>query len=70
MTASESLAEDLTEYRVGEALLAVQKINDVLGYIIRDVQNGSVQTLAECLRTLAKEAAEHLDRPWPKGGAS
>ncbi len=70
MTATEPLTEDLTEYRVGEALLALHKIHDVLSYLISDDVGGRVRTLCECANTLYSEAADHLDRPWPKGGAS
>ena len=63
-------SEALSRAHVDSALLAVHKINDLLGFLIRDDEVGNIRTLCECTRTLANEAADHLDRPWPKGGAS
>ena len=62
--------ETLTEDRTDIALHAINKTHDILGYLIRDDHVSKVITLAECARKLLDEAADHLDRPFPKGGAS
>ncbi len=61
--------ETLTEDRAAIALHAINKTHDLLGYLIRDAAHSEVMALAECARKLLDEAADHLDRPFPEGGA-